>query len=300
MTMNPCRFVRTARQENHAVRHLIGLLPVLLLALPAATHAQEMMPATPEPGFVSLFDGSEASFADWQSTGTGHFELADGAIVTGSDTFELGDLSLLYYAPRTFEDFVLRLQFRVSDPADNSGVLVRFRDPSMPIPAADLAAANAAETYPSRDLYGEDSFWIAFDTGFEVQIEDAAVGNPFDDSDDGLDQHRTAAIYDIPIGTGAGEQDYRRGDDLQPGVWNDLEIEVVGDTYTVWLNGQQTATFTNPEPQRGRSPSEDPLFGYIGVHASPFNPGHVEFRNIRIRELPVSSSAAATPIGSTP
>jgi hypothetical protein len=277
----------------------VALLLAVLLAGPAATAAQDATPTTPEPGFVSLFDGSEESFAAWRSTGTGTFDLVDGVIVTGSDTNELGDLSLLYYAPRTFDNFVLRLQFRVSDPADNSGVLVRFRDPSEPIPATDLATPDAAETYPSRDLYAEDSFWIAFDTGFEVQIEDAAIGNPFDDSDDGQDQHRTAAIYDIPTGTGPGEQDYQRGHDLQPGAWNDLEIEVVGDTYTVRLNGQQTTTFTNLEPRRGQPPSEDPLFGYIGVHANPFNPGHVDFRAIGIRELPASSSASATPTGST-
>ena len=277
----------------------VVLLLALLLAVPVATVAQEATPALPRSRGSSRSSTAAGIFANWRSTGTGTFDLVDGVIVTGSDTNDLGDLSLLYYAPRTFENFVLRLQFRVSDPADNSGVLVRFRDPSQPIPAADLAAPDAAETYPSRDMYSEDSFWIAFDTGFEVQIEDAAIGNPFDASDDGQDQHRTAAIYNIPVGTDAGEQDYQRGQDLQPGVWNDLEIEVVGDTYTVRLNGQQTTTFTNPEPRRGQPPSEDPLFGYIGVHANPFNPGHVDFRAIRIRELPASSSASATPTGST-
>jgi hypothetical protein len=273
---------------------LIVLL-LAILASPAVSVAQESPPATPEPGFFSLFDGSEASFADWQPTGTGTFDLVDGAIVTGSDTFELGDLSLLYYAPRTFDNFVLRLQFRVSDPADNSGILLRFRDPTQPIPQADLAAADADERYPYRNLYTEDLFWIANDTGFEVQINDAAVGNPFDDTDDGQDQHRTGAIYDMPIGTDMGEQAYQRGQDLRPGEWNDLEIEVLGETYTVWLNGQQVTNFTNPDPHRGRSPSEDPLFGYIGVETNPFNPGHVDFRAIRIRELPAASSASSTP-----
>jgi DNA-binding beta-propeller fold protein YncE len=265
----------------------VALLIALVVVGPAATIAQDATPTTPEPGFVSLFDGSEESFADWRSTGTGTFDLIDGAIVTGSDTNELGDLSLLYYEPRTFDNFVLRLQFRVSDPADNSGVLVRFRDPSEPIPAADLAARNAAETYPSHDMYSEDSFWIASDTGFEVQIDDSS-DNP------------TGVIYDIPVGTGPGEQDYQRGHDLQPGAWNDFDLEVVGETYTVRLNGQQTTTFTNPEPRRGQSPREDPLFGYIGVHANPFNPGHVDFRAIRIQELPAASSASATPTESTP
>ena len=82
------------------------------------------------------------------------------------------------------------------------------------------------------------------------------------------------------------------------GPWclgNDLEIEVVGDTYTVRLNGQQTTRFTNPESRRGKSPSDDPRFGYIGLQTYPFNPGQVDFRNIRIRELP-AGGRAATPM----
>ena len=36
------------------------------------------------------------------------------------------------------------------------------------------------------------------------------------------------------------------------------------------------------------------------MHANPFNPGHVDFRNIRIQELPASAPAAATPASNTP
>jgi len=248
------------------------------------TAAQDATPATSaEPGFVSLFDGTQESFAAWQTTGPGRVELVDGAISTGSNTEEFAELGLLYYAPRTFADFVLRVEFRVSDPADNSGVFVRFRDPASPIPPEELSGPDSDRLYPNRDSYAVNGMWIAADTGFEVAIEEAAADNP------------TGAIYDIPVGGDSGQQDFQRGPALVPGEWNDLEIEVVGNTYAVRLNGQQTTHFSNPESRRGRSPNDDPLFGYIGIQTYPFNPGQVDFRNIRIRELPAGEAATPMP-----
>jgi hypothetical protein len=248
------------------------------------TAAQDATPAPAvEPGFVSLFDGTQEAFAAWQTAGPGRVELVDGAISTGSSTEEFAELGLLYYAPRTFADYVLRVEFRVTDPADNSGVFVRFRDPLAPLPEEELSGPDADRLYPNRDSYAVNGSWIAADTGFEVAIEDVAADNS------------TGAIYDIPVGGASGQQDFQRGPALVPGEWNDLEIEVVGDTYTVRLNGQQTTRFTNPESRRGKSPSDDPRFGYIGIQTYPFNPGQVDFRNIRIRELP-AAGGAATPM----
>ena len=92
------------------------------------------------------------------------------------------DIGLLFYALQAFSDFTLRLQFRVDARSDNSGVFVRFRDPRQPPPAGlndPRIAGNSA--------------WLAVDTGFEVQIDDAA-------QPDQADKHRTGAIYDVDIG----------------------------------------------------------------------------------------------------
>ena len=241
-------------------------------------------PPSPESGFVALFDGTEASFANWQVAGRDGFALVDGIIETrpGGD-----DLGLLYYAPRTFSDFILRLQFRVADPADNAGVHLRFRDPRLPLPAEVLTAPGAALAFPNRSAYADNGAWLAVDTGFEVQIDEEAGGRPDGSTPDGLDQHRTGAIYDVPLGEAPGEQVYQRGPELVPGHWNDLEIEVRGNTYTARLNGQRTSVFTNVDPRRGLSTREEATSGYIGVQSIWFNPGHVDFRNIRIKELQV-------------
>jgi hypothetical protein len=271
------------------MRRLPVFLSLAILVMVASplmgrhTAAQDATPATSAaPGFVSLFDGTQESFAAWHTAGPGRFELVDGSISTGSSTEEFAELGLLYYAPRTFADFVLRVEFRVTDPADNSGVFVRFRDPVSPIPPEELSGPESDRLYPNRDSYAVNGMWIAQDTGFEVQIDDSAA-----DTDD-----PTGVIYDIPVGGDSGQQDFQRGQALVPGEWNDLEIEVVGDTYTVRLNGQQTTSFTNSEPGRGKSPSDDPLFGYIGIQTYPFSPGQVDFRNIRIQELPPAREAA--------
>jgi hypothetical protein len=92
--------------------------------------------------------------------------------------------------------------------------------------------------------------------------------------------HRTGAVYAVPIGSGPGQQAYATGSSLQPGEWNDCEISVAGETYTIILNGFQTANFTNNDPSRGRPASQDPLSGFIGLQS---HTGAVSFRAVRIK-----------------
>lgn len=226
-----------------------------------------LAPAPVEPGFVSLFDGTQASLSGWQFTGQGAFALIDGTLNAQPGS----DIGLLFYALRPFGDFTLRLQFRLVDPNnDNSGVFVRFRNPRMPLPnGAPLPRNNQA--------------FVGVKTGFEVQIDELAHGDKtlVPPEADGLDMNRTGAIYKIPIGPNPGEQNYQRGPALRAGDWNDYEIEVAGDTYTVHLNGQQTTVFTNTDPNRGLSPAQDPHSGFIGLQT---HTNRVAFRNIRVLE----------------
>jgi hypothetical protein len=173
-----------------------------------------------------------------------------------------GQLGLLYF-PRKFNDFNLRLEFRLSDPStDNSGVFVRFRDPRLPVPDRN----GVPHPY-------DNQHWVAVDTGFEVQIDEAA--RPLD-----LDKNRTGAIYDIPTDPGGiAFQSYQRGPALNAGNWNELEIEVIGQTYVVRINGRQITRFTNVDAYRGKPVSVDPDSGFIGLQA---HTGRVAFRNIRV------------------
>jgi hypothetical protein len=224
-------------------------------------------PAGIEPGFTSLFDGTEGSFNAWHAVGEGAFALVDGSVVAQPGS----GLGLLYYARQPFGDFTLRLQFRLDRLDDNSGVFVRFRDPRRPVPDRTNPAASHAYT---------NQAWVGVDTGFEVQIDEQAKGDPQRGIPDGLDTHRTGAIYNIDIGPTASMQGFHRGPVLEAGRWNDYEIDVQGDTYTVRLNGKDTTTFSNKDAYRGKSATVDPLAGYLGLQA---HTGQVAFRMIRVK-----------------
>ncbi len=260
------------------------LFVVLAMTLLGPLRAAAQTPVTPsEAGFVSLFDGSEETFAQWQVAGMDGFRLQDGAIAAFAADEDMG---ILYFAPQPFSNFVLRLQFRLTDPGDGSGVHLRFRDLRLPIPPEVLTAPGGGDTFIYQAYYGDNASYPAIDSGYELQIDDTAIGEPDDPSDDGNDDQRTGAIYDVPIGDAPGQQHYQRGPGLVPGRWYDLEITVDGETYTARINGQVTTAFTNTNPLRGRPASEDATSGYIGLESNPISKGQVEFRAIRIQELP--------------
>jgi hypothetical protein len=113
-------------------------------------------------------------------------------------------------------DFVLRLEWLRDRDDDNSGVSVRFPDPG-------------SKGY-------QNTAWVAVSFGFEVQIDETA-------STDGAPWHRTGAIY--------GQQNQQFS--LQParpvGQWNNNEIHVQRQSYTVFLNGIQVTHYEKPRPK---------------------------------------------------
>lgn len=226
-----------------------------------------------EAGYERLFDGTEDSFNKWQRAGfnaggPGTFGLVDGNIVAYPNP-ATGQL-LLFYGPRTFGDFNLRLEFLPTAPNDNSGIFVRFRYPRKPLTDAEWQLFDPANELDRHNLHS-----VAVATGFEAQLDDLA-------QPDDRDEHRTGAIYNIPIGSGPGKQNYSRGNAFNVGQWNTYEVEVVGDSYTTNVNGHQTTTFQNDNPNRGLSPAVNPISGYIGIQA---HTGLIVFRNIRVKTL---------------
>ena len=164
------------------------------------------------------------TFKHWKSAGAGRFALQEGEIVA----LPGNDLGLLWY-PQPLEDFILRLQFRLSDTNDNSGVFVRFRNPLLPVPD---------RTVPGLSYPYQNQAWVPVTTGFEVQIDE--IARP-----DGLDRPSL----------------------LQADVWYDCEIQATGQSYSVSIAGQPTSTFVNIDTYRGKPPSVDPQSGFIGLQA---------------------------------
>ena len=226
-----------------------------------------------EAGYERLFDGTEDSFHKWQRAGfnaggPGTFGLVDGNIVAYPNP--AAGLLLLFYGPRQFGNFNLRLDFLPTAPSDNSGIFVRFRYPRKALTETEWQLFDPAGVLDRGNLHS-----VAVATGFEAQIDD--LGRP-----DDTDFRRTGAIYEIPLGAGPGQQQYSRGSNFNVGEWNTYEIEVVNNTYTTRVNNHLTTTFENDNPNRGLSPAQNPNSGYIGVQA---HTGLMVFRNIRVKSL---------------
>jgi choline dehydrogenase-like flavoprotein len=278
-----CRFheVVNAYAIGPALFPTIGspnpMLTGIALARRLGDHLLPPTPAAkPDPGFKYLFDGTGAQFKNWKmaSGGGGNFIIVNRALVAQP----FGEIGLLYYTAEKFENFTLRLEFLLSRPVgrdnDNSGVFVRFRDPSQPVPRADGSGIS--------DIYNNQAF-VAVDTGFEIQIDEEARGDTRFGEVDGLLFNRTGAIYKVKdFGTADGQQNYQNNQRLAQERWHSYEIAVSGNTYVVRLNGQEATRFTRKASDvfRGNPPSVDPVSGFIGLQT---HTGQVSFANVRIR-----------------
>lgn len=63
---------------------------------------------------------------------------------------------------------------------------------------------------------------------------------------------------------------------IKPGEWNRIRIEAKGDTFTVWLNGEQVSRYTS-DKYRAAAP--------IGLQIHPNIRMKVEFRDLRAQAL---------------
>jgi uncharacterized membrane protein len=258
----------SAEQEAR-LRAALGEAPPEAVVAATAVVEPEAVPVTEEVaseefGFRYLFDNTSRGVDDWRFVGGGSFAVVDGALEAQPGD----DWGVLYYAAETFGDFDLRLDFRLDQIDSDSGIFVRFRDPLKPVPDPTDREVEHAYDRPQ---------WVAVDTGFEVQIDELARG-----SEEERDEHRTGAIYNIPIGAEPGQQHYERPLALTSQTWHQIEVVARGDAYQVNLDGTPTTAFTNTDPYRGQSPLAEASSGYIGLQSYL---GHVAFRNVRIKTL---------------
>ncbi|MFD7389657.1 OmpL47-type beta-barrel domain-containing protein [Streptomyces sp. NPDC059852] len=209
-------------------------------------------------GYRTILDGSPESFAKWQQVGGGSFAPnGDGSITSGTARSGLG---MLWFPERKYGDFSLKLQWRDDAPGTgnaNSGVFVRF----------PWIHDHPEEPRPE---------WAAIKYGHEIQVFDSPTG----------DMYKTGSVYGFDrVGlAGAGV--------TQKGTWNDYEIRVVDQHYSVFRNGVLINEFENTggqvfEPPRSDDPGTDGrrfASGYIGlqVHSTT---DVVSYRDVRIKEL---------------
>ncbi|TXS44908.1 OmpL47-type beta-barrel domain-containing protein [Streptomyces sp. t39] len=209
-------------------------------------------------GYRDLFDGTQETFSRWQHVGGGRFQLsADGAMTSSTTVPGMG---MLWFPQRSYGDFSLKLQWRDDAPGTgnaNGGVFVRF----------PYVHDNPEESRPE---------WVAIKYGHEIQVLDRPDG----------DMYKTGSVYGFDrVGlAGAGV--------TPKGTWNDYEIRVEGQHYSVFRNGKLINEFDNTggqvfQPPRSDDPGTDGrryASGYIGlqVHGTT---DVISYRNIRVKEL---------------
>ena len=174
--------------------------------------------------WIDLFNGKDTT--GWRMAGKGNFTVEDGALLTH------GGMGMLWYEQRKFANFSLRVEWKVNDHCNNSGVFVRFPEKS-------------------------DDPGYAVNNGYEIQIDDC--------DKKGL-MFQTGSIYSFhPAAKLASKP---------AGQWNLYEITVVGQHYTIVLNGEKVNEF---DGKRG-------VEGYIGLqNHDPIS--RVSFRSVKVKEI---------------
>ncbi|MFY1699773.1 ThuA domain-containing protein [Solwaraspora sp. WMMA2101] len=217
-------------------------------------------------GYRPLFDGTGHSLADWRQAPGGTFRLLpDGGISTS------GGLGMLWYGAEEFADYSLRLQFKDVSPGDvraNSGVFVRFPDPTVPVddrPAGSCGTVGSARSSQA---------WVAIYCGHEIQLYDGTAG----------ETQKTGSVYNFQ------PNNLEQARPTPKDEWNDYEIRVVGQRYTIIRNGVTISEFDNV-PGKQSSRAGDPptdlrqfVSGFVGLQNHGGN-DVMEFRNVRLRTL---------------
>jgi len=155
------------------------------------------------PGFdVLALDG-----ADWRMTGYGGFPRVGPGMIESE-----GGPGILWYPCQRWRNFVLIVDWRVSELEDNSGVFVRMPD-----------VREAAEY------------------GYEVQIDQRGIAPESGAADSPW--HRTGAIY---------RRSPAHADPSHPvGQWNTFEIEAVGRRLRVAVNGVPVSELADAQDRCG-------------------------------------------------
>ena len=127
------------------------------------------------------------------------------------------------------------------------------------------------QSYGDAIIEGEVRFTGEIDSGIMVRKPELQVQIGVSRS---LKKDMTCSFY-----TGKYPEEARApraADLLKPGEWNRIRIESKGDTFTVWLNGEQVSQYTS---DKYREPAP------IGLQIHPGLVMKVEFRDLRAKPL---------------
>jgi hypothetical protein len=140
----------------------IGAYRAATGAAAGSGEAAKAIGTTGQAGFVDLLQRGDGQYSKhgWNHYGPGHFSLDPTTGVLTSH----GGMGLMWYAAKAYANFVVELEFKVTDGETNSGIFVRVPE------------------VPTSDAYIYHSF--------EIQINDGGEGI-----------HQTGAVFDAEAPT---------------------------------------------------------------------------------------------------
>jgi len=251
----------------------------------------------PDPGFEYILDGTEAgsaaSFDQWvyvsyagPASSAQDRWLIDAA--TGAVDPNGTPLGALWYARRPFGNATLRLEFAVADTPSatrNGGVMVRAPgDPRL------YVGPNCARVTPP--LFGDplglrggpaDTGEPQMRCGHEIQVNETLTGGGPEPS---TDARKTGSVYGFADLNAAQSRTYER---LEKGVWHELEIRMIGQQFTVLIDGVVVNQFDNALPRLASRAGDLPTAarqqpaGYVGLQ-SHGGTDRILYREVQVRE----------------
>lgn len=244
-------------------------LLALTLGLCCFHAAATLSAADVEPGFKSLFNGTDLS--GWEGNPK-LWSVKDGTItgITGSDAdTKINHNTFLVWKGGEVADFELRLSYRIEK--GNSGIQYRSKVTETgkfgPIVGGYQADFEAGKTY-SGILYEERGRGILAQRGQKTVIKEV------EETKDGKTQKKTKVEVTGSVG---------KSEDIQAKIkhedWNDYVVIAKGNHLQHFINGQLTVDVT--DEQSAKAAKSGALA--LQIHVGP--PMVVQFKNIRIKNL---------------
>ncbi len=218
---------------------------------------------------LSLFNGT--TLEGWD--GDPRFWKVQDGCITGQTTAEVPTEAntFLVWTLGEVDDFELTAEYKIE--SGNSGIQVRsFRLPDRPWGIGGYQADFEAGDRYSGIIYGENFRGILADRGQQTRIGE---------------DHQPAV-------TGKTGEDEVLQKVVKKGDWNQYRIVAKGFTLQNYINGQLTAELTDADTQMRRRGG---LLA-LQVHAGP--PMKVQFRNLKLKRLPLTEGKKVVFIAGNP
>ncbi|WP_428664591.1 3-keto-disaccharide hydrolase [Runella sp.] len=178
------------------------------------------------------------SFKGWEGDTVNTWRIENGAIVGGSLVTKVPHNDFLC-TKRSYSNFILKVKFKLSGTEGFINSGVQFRSKRLTDPAYEM-------------------------TGYQADLGDNYWASLYDESrrNKTLIAPEAALVKKI----------------LKPGDWNDFEVRAENRRIRIFLNGQQTVDYTEPD-------ETIPQTGIIGLQIHGGGKAEVAYKDIIMQEL---------------